>query len=103
MKMAQSLVADLLKAVDSTEGEYIQLSKEDAIRIAELLGRVQFVGEVPKKKDGEILFFCPACERSFSAKGREDPEYYAKWHYHAWYASCPWCGREVSQTDIYWR
>lgn len=103
MKTAQSLVADLLKEVDSTEGSYIRLSKEDAVRIAELLVRVQFVGEVPRKRDGEILFYCPACEQSFSAAGREDPECFEKWHYHTWYASCPRCRREVSQNDGYWR
>ena len=103
MKTAQNLVADLLKAVDTTKGSTIQLSKEDAVRIAELLVRVQFVGETPSTSNGRILFYCPACEKSFSAQGREDAECYAKWHYHTWYAPCPWCRREVSQNDGYWR
>ena len=103
MKTAQSLVADLLHAVDTTEGNEIRLSKEDAVRIAELLVRVRFVGEVPKTKEGQILFYCPACEKSFSAEGREDPDCFKKWHYHTWYAPCPWCKREVSQNDGYWR
>ena len=103
MKTAQNLVADLLAAVDSTKGNSIQLPKEDAVRIAELLVRVQFVGEIPKQRDGEILFFCPVCEKSFSAVGREDSECFEKWHYHTWYAPCPCCGREVSQNDGYWR
>ena len=103
MKTAQSLVADLLKAVDTTKGKSIQLSKEDAVRIAELLVRVQFVGETPIRREGEILFYCPACEKSFSAEGREDRELFEKWHYHTWFASCPCCGREVSQNDGYWR
>ena len=58
VKTAQSLVADLLKAVDTTSGNMIKLPKEDAVRIAELLVRVQFVGETPKKRDGQILFYC---------------------------------------------
>ncbi len=103
MKTAQGLVADLLKEVDSTEGNYIRIPKEDAVRIAELLVRVQFVGEVPIKRAGEILFYCPACEKSFSAAGREDEKSFEKWHYHTWYAPCPWCKREVSQNDGYWR
>jgi len=103
MKTAQALVADLLAAVDSTEGNYILIPKEDAVRIAELLVRVRFVGETPQRRDGEILFYCPACEKSFSAKGREDTECFEKWHYHTWYAPCPSCGREVSQNDGYWR
>ncbi len=103
MKTALGLVSDLLKEVDSSRGNYIQITKEDAVRIAELLARVQFVGEVPQKREGQILFYCPACERSFSAEGREDPECFKKWHYHTWYASCPRCKREVSQNDGYWR
>lgn len=103
MKTAENLVADLLKAVDTTEGKYVQLAKEDAVRIAELLVRVQFVGEVPDKRKGRILFYCPACEKSFRADGREDKECFEKWHYHTWYATCPWCRREVSQNDGYWR
>ena len=103
MRTARDLAADLLKAVDTVQGEYIQLPKEDAVRIAELLVRVQFVGEVPKMQDGKILFFCAACGKSFRADGREDPECFGKWHYHTWYAACPWCRREVSQNDGYWR
>ena len=103
MKTAENLVADLLKAVDTTEGKYVQLAKEDAVRIAELLVRVQFVGEVPDKQKGRILFYCSSCEKSFSAAGREDAESFEKWHYHTWYATCPWCQREVSQNDGYWR
>ena len=103
MKTAQNLVADLLKSVDSTQGNLIQLSKEDAVRIAELLVRVQFVGETPKRRNGGILFYCPSCEKSFSAEGWEDMEFFEKWHYHTWYAQCPWCRHEVSQNDGYWR
>lgn len=103
MKSARDLAASLLEAVDTTRGNLIQIPKEDAVRIAELLVRVQFVGEAPVRRDGQILFYCPSCEKSFSADGREDPECYGKWHYHTWYASCPWCGREVSQNDGYWR
>ena len=103
MKTAQKLVADLLAAVDKTKGSDIRLSKEDAVRIAELLVRVQFVGETPSRSNGRILFYCPSCEKSFSAEGREDRECFEKWHYHTWYAPCPWCRREVSQNDGYWR
>lgn len=103
MKTAQKLVADLLKEVDTTTGSTIQITKEDAVRIAELLVRVQFVGEVPIQRNGKTLFYCPDCEKSFSADGREDPECFEKWHYHTWYAQCPWCKREISQNDGYWR
>ena len=103
MKTAQNLVADLLAAVDSTKGNTIQIPKEDAVRIAELLVRVQFVGDTPSRSGGRILFYCPSCERSFSAEGREDRECFEKWHYHTWYACCPRCRRQVSQNDGYWR
>ena len=41
MKTAQELVAGILAAVESTEGKDIQISKEDAVRIAELLVNVR--------------------------------------------------------------
>jgi hypothetical protein len=47
MKTTRELVADLLKAVDSTEGDSVRIPKSDAVRIAELLVGVQFVGETP--------------------------------------------------------
>lgn len=103
MKTTRELVADLLKAVDSTEGDSVRIPKSDAVRIAELLVGVQFVGETPIYQNGKILFFCPACEKSFSAAGREDKQSFEKWHYRTWYANCPRCKREVSQNDGYWR
>ena len=103
MTTAHQLVADLLDAVDSVEGDYIQIPKMDAVRIAELLVKAQFVGEAPSYRNGKMLFFCPVCEKSFSADGREDKECFEKWHYHTWYAECPWCKREISQNDGYWR
>lgn len=74
MTTTHRLVADLLDAVDSTEGEYIRIPKTDAVRIAELLVKAQFVAEAPSLSNGKILFFCPTCEKSFSAEGREDKE-----------------------------
>jgi len=103
MKTAQKLAASLLHAVDTAEGNSIQIPKEDAVRIAELLVGVQFVGALPKMRNGQKLFYCIDCEKSFCADGREDPEFFEKWHYHTWYAPCPDCGREVSQSDGYWR
>ena len=103
MKTERDLVADLLNEVDTTEGDYVRILKTDAIRIAELLVKVQFVGEAPVYHNGKILFYCPVCEKSFSADGREDTESYEKWHYRTWFAECPWCRREVSQNDGYWR
>ena len=103
MKTTQRLVADLLTAVDSAEGGYVRIPRSDAVRIAELLAGVQFVSEAPRYQDGKIVFYCQDCARSFSADGREDRECFEKWHYHTWYASCPWCKREVSQSDGYWR
>ena len=47
MTPTHRLVADLLDAVDSAEGDHIRFPKTDAIRIAELLVRAQFVGEAP--------------------------------------------------------
>ena len=82
MTTTHRLVADLLDAVDSTEGDYIRIPKTDAVRIAELLVKAQFVGEAPSYRNGKILFFCPVCEKSFSADGREDKECFEKWHYH---------------------
>lgn len=103
MKMARELAADLLKAVDTTEGDSIRILKTDAVRISELLVGVQFVGETPIRRNGRILFYCPACEKSFYADGREDRESFEKWHYRTWYAECPRCRREVSQSEGYWR
>ena len=103
MKTVHALVADLLKAVDSAEGDDVRIPKSDAVRIAELLVGVQFVGETPTRRDGRIMFFCPTCARSFNADGREDRESFEKWHYRTWYANCPHCKREVSQNDGYWR
>ena len=103
MKTARELVASLLNAVDTTEGDFIQIPKSDAVRISELLVNVQFVGETPVYQNGKILFFCPTCERSFTAEGREDKESFEKWHYHTWYAKCPRCRHEVTQNDGYWR
>ena len=103
MKTAQNLAAELLAAVDSAEGSYIEISKNDAVRIAELLVKAQFVRKTAPRRNGEILFYCPACEKSFSAAGREDRESFEKWNYHTWYAVYPECGREVSQSDGYWR
>ena len=97
------LVADLLEAADAVEGDYIRIRKTDAVRIAELLVKAQFVSEALSVTNGKILFFCPACEKSFSADGREDTACFEKWHYHTWHADCPWCKREISQNDGYWR
>lgn len=103
MKDARKLVADLLKEVDNTPGEYVRIPKSDAVHMAELLVKARFVSESPKQEDGKIRFFCPTCEKSFIAEGREDQHYFEKWHYHVWYAICPECRREVAQSEGYWR
>lgn len=93
----------LVEDSDMVSGEYIPLSKCHIIQIIYMLSEGNDVQRVPKSTDGQKLFFCSDCCKSFWADPREDKDCFRQWHYHRWYANCPECNREVSQNDRYWR
>jgi len=102
----EEMVSYILRQVetsDSVSGDYVIISREAALEIARLLSGKKEIKPAPKNADGQILFYCVDCSKSFRAVGREDRECFEKWKYHTWYADCPECGREASQTDRYWR
>ena len=106
MKTKDELVADLLKAIETSDsvcGDHILVPKADAIRIVQLLSGVTTAQPASENTTGRILFYCTNCSKSFHANGREDRECFENYHYHRWYAKCPWCEQEVSQNDRYWR
>ncbi len=93
----------LIEQSDRVSGEYILLPKKQIIRIVQMLAGPQVVRRGPKLTDGQQLFYCADCGKSFWAAGREDKDCYTQWHYHRWYADCPECKQEVAQNDRYWR
>lgn len=102
----QELIGRIAKGIeecDSMNGTHIFLAREDAIQLIRILsgGAVEYTKE--KSRPQSVLFYCADCGKSFHADPREDPECLKKWNYHAWYANCPWCQKEVRQTDMYWR
>jgi len=102
----QELINYLLEQIDASDsmsGEYVLIHRNEAVRLVRELSGEQDIKKITKNKDGRLLFYCTDCAKSFRADGREDPECYQKWQYHTWYAECPWCKREVSQNDRYWR
>ena len=108
MKSKEELIESLMTAIETSDtlcGDHILVRKADAIRILQLLAGTKDlkIRKNPQFTEGGILFYCADCSKSFRTAGREDPECYEKWQYHTWYASCPWCKREVSQNDRYWR
>ena len=104
--MKTTMVNALLKAIETSELQKentVRISREDAEEIVRLLGGKKNEPWTPVGADGRVQFYCAECAKSFRAEPREDAECYEKWHYHTWYANCPDCRREVSQTDRYWR
>ena len=88
---------------DSVCGDQVILPKEAAVELVRMLSGQTEIRQIPNDTDGKILFYCIDCSKSFRAVGREDEKCFEKWHYHTWYANCPECGRNISQTDRYWR
>ena len=102
----QELVNRLLEQIERSDAEntnQIFITKEDAVQIVRFLEENKDYVRVSRGENGQTLFYCADCGRSFWANGREDPECFEKWKYHTWYANCPRCEREVAQTDRYWR
>lgn len=103
----QELIGYLLEQIadsDAVNGDFVLIRKSVALELVRILSGQQEVRKpVAQGTEGKILFFCADCGKSFWADPREDPECYARWKYHTWYADCPACGREVSQNDRYWR
>lgn len=102
----EQLISNLLAAIESSDivtGDQVWIPKSDAIRILQFLTGEQEIRSVVTDTDGKTLFFCSDCGKSFREFGREDKECFARWKYHTWYAECPWCKREVSRNDRYWR
>ena len=92
-----------IEASDAEGTETVQIRKQAAAELLRLLSGEQAAPLFPVGRDGETLFYCADCSRSFWAKAREDEECFRRWQYHTWYAQCPACGREVSRNDRYWR
>ena len=103
----QELVGYLLEKIeyaDPRDGDLIQITRTEAAEIVRLLsGRKEEVPVVQKNAEGQILFFCSDCNKSYWDAGREDKECFRKWKYHTWVSNCPTCNREVTRNDRYWR
>ena len=97
-------IADGIRDCEAMKGTHVYLEKSDAVQLVKILA-----GEESRQildslsKNARIQFYCASCGKSFYADPREDQESFTRWHYHTWYAKCPWCRREVRQTDRYWR
>ena len=98
-----SYILEQIRVSDSVSGEYVMIGKKEAVQIVHMLAGRREIPEAADEARGRILFFCSDCGKSFRAEGRDDTECYERWHYHTWYAECPWCRRQVAQTDRYWR
>ena len=100
------LIDVLLVGIEKSTAEKsdsVTISKGEAREILSLLAGMGEESPPQSEKDGQVLFFCPDCGKSFWADPREDPDCFEKWHYHRWFANCPLCGAEVMQNDRYWR
>ena len=92
-----------IKEADARMDRNVTISKGAASEILSFLIRTQEAEEPRVDEQGQVLFYCADCGRSFWAAPREDPECFEKWHYHRWYANCPQCKAETMQNDRYWR
>ena len=104
--MNEALIHRIVKGIEECEamnGTHIYVSKEDAVQLVKILAGEKAESMLTRVQSGHKLFYCPDCAHSFWAEPREDIESFEKWQYHAWYAVCPGCRREVRQTDRYWR
>ena len=104
--MRYSMINALQQAIETSNlqnDDYVHITRKEAEEILQLLGGRTNPPWTPKDADGKVQFYCANCSSSFWSDAREDEEWYKKWHYHTWYANCPTCKQEVSQTDMYWR
>ena len=104
--MRQQIIDALLEKLNEADAgnrDQVTIPKELAVQVIRLLSGQKGIGADRQGEDGEILFYCADCARSFHAEGREDRECFRKYGYRTWYAPCPNCGREVSLNDRYWR
>jgi DNA-directed RNA polymerase subunit RPC12/RpoP len=92
-----------IAAADLQNTDRVLITRKEAEEILRLLGGQCSPQWTPKGTDGKVQFYCVNCSKSFWSDSREDTECFEKWHYHTWYANCPTCKREVSQSDRYWR
>ena len=100
----EQLISNILAAVESPDaGETVVLRKSDVVQLLQLLTGDKEIPSVVQDTDGKVLFYCSDCGKSFRAFGREDKECFERWKYHTWYTECPWCKREISRNDRYWR
>ena len=102
----QDLINSLLRQIEKSDlvsGDQVLIPRQEAIMIVKLLTGQEEVPKPSADPAGKRLFCCMDCCESFLAEGREDKEWFEKWHYHVWHADCPDCHREIAQTDRYWR
>lgn len=100
----KQIIDALLKQLNGNEdSEYVTIPKEIAVAVVRMLSGQKRIGDGLADAKGSVLFYCADCGKSFRADGREDEECFRKYQYHTWYASCPYCKREVTQNDRYWR
>lgn len=102
----QDLIDTLLVEIEKAtaeERDTIPVPVGLASDIMMLLTRIREDPQPWITEEGEVVFYCAECGQSFRAVPREDPECFARWKYHRWFASCPRCRSEVMQNDRYWR
>ena len=102
----ESLACSLLQGIeraDSRDEDMVYISKKEAKELLRLLTGNPAETILSNGEDGQKLFYCHRCGKSFWAAPQENEESFAKWRYHVWNAECPLCGRKTELTDIYWR
>ena len=100
----EQIIDALQKQLNGNENsEYVTVPKEIAVAVVRILSGQKRIGDSLADANGNVLFYCANCGKSFLANGREDGECFRKYRYHTWYTSCPYCEREVTQNDRYWR
>ena len=98
-----NLLWERIETSGSLSGDFVLLRRNEAEELAQMLSGDLGVKRATEGPEAMKVFYCKDCSKSFSAKPREDEDCFRKYAYHTWYAKCPWCGREVSQNDRYWR
>ena len=87
----KQIIDALLKQLNGNEdSEYVTIPKEIVVAVVRMLSGQKRIGDGLADAKGSVLFYCADCGKR-------------KYRYHTWYASCPYCKREVTQNDRYWR